>query len=63
MWLEEHGKRINTARTEQALAVNPQAIAVNCPFCLTMFEDGLKDKEVSETIKTYDVAELLARTI
>lgn len=64
MWLEEHhGKRINIERTEQALAVNPQAIACNCPFCLTMFEDGLKDKGVAEEIKVYDVVELVARVL
>lgn len=61
MWLEEEGNRINLARTEQALETDPQAIITNCPFCLTMLEDGLKDKEASEQVKVYDVAELVAR--
>ena len=63
MWLEEEGDRINIARTEQALQTNPNAIVVNCPFCLTMLEDGLKDKEASEQVKVYDIAELVSRTI
>ncbi|OPX88392.1 MAG: succinate dehydrogenase/fumarate reductase iron-sulfur subunit [Pelotomaculum sp. PtaB.Bin104] len=64
MWLEEDiGKRINVERTEQALATNPQAIICNCPFCLTMLEDGLKDKEASDDVKVYDLAELVAKSI
>ena len=61
MWLEEEGERININRTEQALSTNPQAIVVNCPFCLTMLEDGLKDKEKSEEVSVYDIAELVAK--
>lgn len=62
MWLEEEGNRINIARTEQALETDPQAIVCNCPFCLTMLEDGLKDKEAADQVKVYDVAELVARS-
>ncbi|MDD4170183.1 MAG: (Fe-S)-binding protein [Desulfotomaculaceae bacterium] len=63
MWLEEDiGTRINVARTEQALELNPQAIVSNCPFCLTMLEDGLKDKEASEQVKVYDIAELVVQS-
>ena len=37
MWMEEEtGNRINVARTEQALAVNPTVISSGCPYCLTM---------------------------
>lgn len=61
MWLEEHGKRINQMRTEQALATKPEIIAVNCPFCLTMIEDGLKEYEQSENVMARDLAELVAR--
>jgi len=63
MWLEEViGKRINIARTEQALETDPQAIICNCPFCLTMLEDGLKDKDAVDKVKVYDVAELVVRS-
>jgi len=38
------GTRINLERTRQALAEKPDIIATCCPYCLTMFEDGLKDE-------------------
>jgi Fe-S oxidoreductase len=64
MWMEEEtGHRINVARTEQALAVNPSVISSGCPFCLTMLSDGTKAKEVEEDVKTYDVAELLEKSV
>lgn len=61
MWLEENiGTRINVMRTEQALATQPEVIAVNCPFCLTMIEDGLKEYDQTENTKVKDIAELVA---
>jgi Fe-S oxidoreductase len=64
MWMEEEtGHRINVARTEQALAVNPSVISSGCPYCLTMITDGTKAKEVEEQVKTYDVAELLELSV
>jgi Fe-S oxidoreductase len=64
MWMEEEtGHRINVARTEQALAVNPSVISSGCPYCLTMLSDGTKAKEVEETVSTYDVAELLEKSV
>lgn len=64
MWMEEEtGHRINVARTEQAIAVNPSIISSGCPYCLTMLSDGTKAKEVEEKIATYDVAELLEKAV
>jgi len=64
MWTEETtGNRINVARTEQALAVQPQMISSACPYCLTMLSDGTKAKEVDEDISTMDVAEILALSV
>ena len=64
MWMEEEtGHRINVARTEQALEVNPTVISSGCPYCLTMLSDGTKAKEVEEEVKTYDVAELLEKAV
>ncbi|OCA82362.1 hypothetical protein A8F94_20885 [Bacillus sp. FJAT-27225] len=64
MWMEEEtGHRINVARTEQALAVNPSVISSGCPYCLTMLSDGTKAKEVEESVGTYDVAELLEKAV
>lgn len=64
MWMEEEtGHRINVARTEQALEVNPTVISSGCPYCLTMLSDGTKAKEVEDQVSTYDVAELLEKAV
>ena len=64
MWMEEHvGNRVNVARTEQALEVNPTVISSGCPYCLTMLSDGTKAKEVEDTVGTYDIAELLEKSV
>ncbi len=60
MWMEEtEGKRINIERTEEALALQPDVISTACPFCMTMLEDGVKDKEATEKVQVKDVAELV----
>jgi Fe-S oxidoreductase/nitrate reductase gamma subunit len=60
VWMEEQeGRRVNQLRVEQAMEVNPDILASACPFCLTMFEDGVKAKEVADKIKTRDIAEIL----
>jgi Fe-S oxidoreductase len=64
MWMEEHeGKRVNVERTEEALALQPDIIGTACPFCMTMVEDGVKDKEAAERVKVKDLAELLLASV
>lgn len=64
MWIEEkQGKRINVERTEQALRLNPTMIGSNCPYCLTMLSDGTKAKEVEDSVKTMDIAEIVERSL
>lgn len=64
LWLEEQkkGERINEMRTEQAMAVKAKLIATACPYCLQMFEDGIKSKEAEESLKVMDIAELVAES-
>jgi Fe-S oxidoreductase/nitrate reductase gamma subunit len=63
-WLEENeGRRVSQVRVEQAMEVKPDILASACPFCLTMFEDGVKSKEVADKIKTRDIAEILAESL
>ena len=38
-------------------------VAVGCPFCLTMIEDGMKDLEKEEAIRTMDIAELVEKNM
>lgn len=64
MWMEESvGQRINVTRVEQALQKDPRTICVCCPYCLTMFEDGLKDKKADEKVQVLDLAEIVARAL
>ena len=61
MWMEESiGKRIHVARTEEALKEDPKTICTCCPYCMTMFEDGLKDKEAEDRVQVLDLAEVVA---
>ena len=58
----EHGdKEVNIERSEEALSSQPDIIAAGCPFCNTMMTDGVKHFEKEESVKVYDVAELIAQ--
>jgi Fe-S oxidoreductase len=57
---EPGNKRINVARTEEALDTNAEIIAAACPFCNTMLTDGVKGKDKQLLVKVFDIAELLA---
>lgn len=58
---EPGNKRINVARTEEAIAVKPDVVAVACPFCNTMMTDGVKGFDKQDDIQVLDLAELVAR--
>jgi len=59
---EKGNKDINIERTEQALEVKPDIIAVGCPFCNTMITDGVKSKEKEDSLPVKDIAELIAES-
>lgn len=64
MWMDEpKDRRVNYLRVQQALETDPDVIAVSCPYCMTMMEDGLKAKGKEETVKAMDVMELVARSL
>jgi Fe-S oxidoreductase len=64
MWMEEDpDKRVNIARVEQALETDPTAVAVACPYCMTMIDDGLKAKNMEEKVQALDVMELVAENM
>jgi Fe-S oxidoreductase/nitrate reductase gamma subunit len=64
MWMEEKiGKFINVARVEEALGKKAETVCVCCPYCMTMFDDGLKDKEAADKVKVLDLAEIVAAAL
>ena len=68
MWLEERiGKRINTERIDEALALDPDTVSTACPYCLVMLGDAVNAKkaagEAKENLEVIDVAQLLVRSV
>lgn len=56
---EKGTREVNIERAEEALAENPDVIAVACPFCNTMMTDGVKHFNKETQTKVLDVAELV----
>ena len=64
MWMEEEpDKRVNTRRVEEVIKAGVECVATACPYCLTMFEDGLKARQAEETVKAKDISELVAEAL
>ncbi len=63
-WMEEKtGKRINQVRMKEALETGAEVLAAACPFCITMFDDGVKGIEAEEKIQIEDIAEIVAHAL
>lgn len=61
---EENGKeRVNNERAQEFIDTGCKIIAANCPFCVTMLEDGLKDRNKEDEIKVMDLAEILSNQL
>ncbi len=64
MWMEEEpDKRVNQVRLRDLEATGAAALAVSCPYCLSMLDDAAKVKGLEEQIGVYDVAEVLAASL
>ena len=69
MWMEERiGKRINIDRVEEARSTGAKTLAVACPFCMTMMNDGVNatkpaDVSADDDVEVVDVATVLLRSI
>jgi len=57
---EKGDKEINTERTEEALETGAEIIASNCPFCMTMMTDGVKNSSKEGQVEVMDLAEMVA---
>lgn len=64
MWMDEKiGKRINILRLEDALKTNPEWIATACPFCVSMFDDAIKNTNRENKLRIWDIVELVALSL
>jgi Fe-S oxidoreductase len=64
MWAEERaGTRVNVERTDEALRAGPDVVGTACPFCLNMFEDGIRARDATQRIRSLDLAELVANAL
>jgi Fe-S oxidoreductase/nitrate reductase gamma subunit len=61
IWLEEHHKRINHLRIDEAIDIAANTVITACPYCLIMMEDAIKDKEKIETMKALDLSEVVVK--
>jgi Fe-S oxidoreductase len=57
---EKIGEKISVRRIEMAKKTGQPLIVSNCPFCLTMFEDGIKLAESENILKAKDLVELVS---
>jgi len=60
---EKLGTRISVKRADMAAATGAPKLVANCPFCLTMLEDGVKTGGHEGKVETIDLAELVASRI
>lgn len=58
---EPGDKRVNTERVEEVLSTGQKTVVANCPFCITMLQDGIKEKEQQDDVMVVDLAELIVQ--
>ena len=56
---EPPDKRVNQERAREVLEAGADVLAVGCPFCMTMMEDGINSRRGERDVKVMDVSELL----
>jgi Fe-S oxidoreductase len=61
MWMEERAKPINVERVREASETGAETLAVACPFCTVMLDDGVQS--AGENLRVADVATLLVEAI
>ena len=62
MWMEEkRGTPINHERVREAAATGAETLAVACPFCTVMLDDGVR--ETGAKLQVIDLATLLAEAV
>jgi Fe-S oxidoreductase/nitrate reductase gamma subunit len=60
---ESLGRRINAERVRMAKETGMSTLVSACPFCLSMFEEGIRSSGMESGLKAFDLAEIVARRI
>jgi len=61
MWMEERGNQINEERVREAAATGADTLAVACPFCTVMLDDGVR--QTGGDLRVADVSTLLVEAL
>jgi Fe-S oxidoreductase len=62
MWMEEkRGRPINQERVREAASTGAETLAVACPFCTVMLDDGVR--ETGAKLQVFDLATLLHEAV
>jgi Fe-S oxidoreductase len=63
MWMEENeGERINIVRSKMAVEAGADTVCTACPFCRSMFMDGVKGIGKDE-VKVKDISHFVLSAI
>ncbi len=64
MWMEERvGKKVNIDRAEEAVASGADVVAVACPFCYVMLDDGVRELGQEEEVAVRDISMILEQSV
>ncbi|MEE8341534.1 MAG: (Fe-S)-binding protein, partial [Candidatus Neomarinimicrobiota bacterium] len=64
MWYDiDDGERINTVRFQEAIDTGVDVVATACSFCTNMMDDAMKLKDKEDSMKVYDIAEMVAEAL
>ena len=61
MWMEERGSQINEARAREAAETGAETLAVACPFCTVMLDDGMR--QTGGELRVADISTLLVEAL
>ena len=61
MWMEERGNQINEERAREAAATGADTLAVACPFCTVMLDDGVR--QTGGELRVADISTLLVEAL
>jgi Fe-S oxidoreductase len=61
MWMEDRAGKINDERAREAAETGAETLAVACPFCTVMLDDGVRAR--GDELRVVDVSTLLAESL